>query len=404
MSRARTSGRGRSSLEGRLLDLECGPVGHGGLVVARVPADVPDIGGVVVLVRHALPGEQVEAQVTDGEVGERFLRADAVRVRSASPHRVAPPCPLAGPGGCGGCDLQHVDPEHQRVWKGQVVAEQLRRLAGLDLTVQVEPLRVPEDGTRWRSRMRYHRLPDGSLGLRRHRSHDLVRVDDCLVQAPDAVVVVEGEPARHTVVERVGEHDLQVLAEGFWQPHVAAAGVYAETVLELARPRLGDRVLDLYAGVGLFSVPLAQAVGERGVVVSVEGDRDASGLARENLAGFPWARTRRAHVGSELARLAADGDTWDLVVLDPPRAGARRSVVEGVARLAPRRVVHVGCDPASFARDTALLREQGYELAELRAFDAFPMTHHVEVVAAFDRGPRAGVHPAVDDVPRSHVS
>lgn len=404
MTRSRAAG---GSLAGRRVRLDCGPVGHGGFVVARVPADVPEIGGVVVFVRHALPGETVVAAVTEGLPGDRFLRADAVEVVSASEHRVTPPCPLAGPGGCGGCDLQHVSPEHQRVWKAQVVSEQLRRLAGIEREVEVATLRSPEYGTRWRRRMRYHRLPDGGLGLRRHRSHELVAVEDCLVQAPDAVVVVADEQTGHgrsTVTERVGEHDFEVMADGFWQPHRDAPRVYTETVLDLARPRAGGRVLDLYAGVGLFSVPLARAVGPHGEVLAVEGDRDAAALAVDNLTGFPWASVRRGSVVQELRALAARDAAWDVVVLDPPRAGARRPVVEAIAALRPRRVVHVACDPASFARDVALLAEAGYDLEELRAFDAFPMTHHVEVVAGFSRARRTGEREDLDQVPRRQVS
>ncbi len=132
---------------------------HGGHVVARVPPDVPELGGVVVFVRHAIPGESVVVEITEGSVGDRFLRGDAVEVRTASDDRVEPPCPLARPGLCGGCDFQHVTLERQRVLKAQVVEEQLRRVAGLEWDVEVLPLRDDEDGLRWRRRMRYHRLP-----------------------------------------------------------------------------------------------------------------------------------------------------------------------------------------------------------------------------------------------------
>ncbi len=387
--------------------LDCGPVGHGGFVIARVPQDVPQLGGVVVFVRHALPGESVEAVITEGTRGDRFLRADAVDILTGSPHRVTPPCPLAGPGGCGGCDLQHVSPEHQRSWKAEVVSEQLRRIAGIEREVQVVPLRAQEDGTRWRRRMRYQRLPDGALGLRRHRSHDLIQVEDCLVQAADAVVVVDGDPGPEptpTVTEQVGAHRFEVMADGFWQPHRDAPVVYTDAVLDLAQPQPGDRVVDLYAGVGLFSAPLAAATGVDGELVAIEGDRDAAALAGRNLADYPWAGVRAGSVTAELARLGHRGATCDVVVMDPPRAGARRPVIEAVAQLRPRRVVHVACDPASFARDCSLLLEQGYDLVDLRGYDAFPMTHHVELIAGFRRGPSAGVRSDLDDVPRPQVS
>jgi tRNA/tmRNA/rRNA uracil-C5-methylase (TrmA/RlmC/RlmD family) len=359
-------------------------VAHGGHVVARVPDEVPEIGGVVVFVRHAIPGERALVEITEGSVGDRFLRGDAVEVVVASPDRVEPPCPYAGPGRCGGCDFQHVALERQRALKAEVVAEQLRRVAGIERQVEVLPLDRDEDGLRWRRRMRFHRLPDGRLGLSKHRSHDLVAIDDCRIQATDAVVAVSGEEGPGTtVVEQVGPRTYEVGVEGFWQPHRDAPAVYSAAVLDLAEIRPGDRVADLYAGVGLFSVPLAEAAGRTGALLAVEGHRAAAELAQGNLAAYPWVRVVRGAVGGVLRGEVEGGAGYDVVVLDPPRVGARREVLEQVAAIGPRTVVHVGCDPSAFARDTSILAEHGYVLADLRAYDAFPMTHHVEVVGRF---------------------
>ena len=139
-------GRAGSSRVGELVELDVGPVAHGGHCVARDH-------GQVVFVRHALPDERVRARITDGRTDSRFLRADAVQVLRASPFRVTPPCPYAGPGRCGGCDWQHVTPEHTRELKAAVVSEQLRRLAGIERQVTVEPLPGRDDGQRWRSRV-----------------------------------------------------------------------------------------------------------------------------------------------------------------------------------------------------------------------------------------------------------
>jgi tRNA/tmRNA/rRNA uracil-C5-methylase (TrmA/RlmC/RlmD family) len=375
--------RGPSAV-GRRLELTCGPWAHGGHVVARVDPAEPDLGGTVVFVRHALPGEQVTVELTEGAVGDRFLRGDAVAVHTPSSDRVEAPCPVAGPGLCGGCDLQHVRLEAQREAKAGIVAEQLRRLAGIDTEVVVEPLRADEDGLRWRTRVGFHRLRDGGLGMRAHRSHRVVPVEDCLVRAPDAVVSVreEWEPPK-TVIEQVGTFALAVDGGGFWQAHRDAPAVFVETVLQMAELRPGDQVADLFSGVGLFSVPSAEAVGESGGVLAVEGDETAAGLASSNLSAYPWARVSPGAVADVLAMEVDHGSTYDVVVLDPPRIGAKRKVLEQVVALGPRTIVHVACDPASFARDTAILAEHGYVLADLRAFDAFPMTHHVEVIAKF---------------------
>lgn len=370
--------RGRS-LVGETYDVTVGAVAHGGHCVARVPAEIPEVGGTVVFVRHALPGESVTVAVTEGTVGDRYLRGDAVEVRTASPDRVPRPCPYAGPGRCGGCDLQHVDLEAQRRLKSAVLAEQLRRLAGLDREVVVQAVPGDLDGLRWRTRMRFTRTGAGQLGLRAFRSRRVVPIGDCRIQAPDARVVVEGEPASPgPVVEEVEGHRFTMAADGFWQVHAGAPATLVSAVLDAGELRSGDRVVDLYAGVGLFTVFLAEAVGAGGRVDAVEGDRTAAEHARSNAAAYPWVSV---HTGP-VERVLATGPVSeaDVVVLDPPRDGARRRVVEQVAALEPRRVVYVACDPAAFARDVAIFAELGYQLAEVRAFDLFPMTSHVEAV------------------------
>jgi tRNA/tmRNA/rRNA uracil-C5-methylase (TrmA/RlmC/RlmD family) len=332
-------------------------------------------------------------------VGDRFLRGDAVEVHRASDDRVPPPCSYAGPGLCGGCDFQHVDIAAQRRLKAEVVREQLLRLAGLDVHVDVEPVPGDDGGLRWRTRMRYHRTRSGSLGLRAHRSRTVVEVEDCLIHAPGARVTVEGDPGEpgsaQPVVETVRDHAFEVDPDGFWQVHVGAPEALLSAVLDAAGVQRGDRVLDLYSGVGLFTAFLAEAVGGTGHVTAVEGDRRATEHARANLAAYPWVEPVRGSADRTLEGLL-DSGPWDVVVLDPPREGARRQVVAAIAALRPSTVVHVACDPAAFARDVALFAEHGYGLAGVRAFDLFPMTQHVEVVGAFR--PVSGVHHGDGDV------
>jgi tRNA/tmRNA/rRNA uracil-C5-methylase (TrmA/RlmC/RlmD family) len=360
--------RGRSRV-GETFRVEVGPVAHGGHCVARVVTD-PSVEPAVtrvVFVRHALPGELVDLVVTEGSDGDRFWRADAVAVHEASPDRVVPPCPYAGPDACGGCDFQHVELGAQRALKAAVVREQLARLAGLDLPVTVEAVPGDDHGLRWRTRQRYVGLPDGRRGMRKHRSHDVVPVDECLLEAPT--------DADHVVLGR----SFSVAPGGFWQVHPGAPEALVSTVLDLLAPQPGESVLDLYAGVGLFGAFVGERTGGR--VAAVEADREACRHARLNLG-------ERAHVtaGPVDRVLAASYDEpFDLVVLDPPREGARRRVVEQVVDRAPRAVAYVACDPAALARDVAIFAEHGYGVAALRAFDLFPMTHHVECVALLER-------------------
>lgn len=379
--------RGRSRV-GERFEVEVGPVAHGGHCVARVPtSSAPDAPLRVVFVRHAVPGERVVLQVTEGTDGDKFWRADAVEVLEASPGRVTPPCPFAGPGLCGGCDFQHVSLPHQRALKTAVVREQLSRLAGIDSDVEVEAvagdLTEQLAGLRWRTRVNYVDLGDGRRGMRKHRSRATVEVDDCRIAHPDA-----RQPAPGSVEEQVavgaGEHRFAVAADGFWQVHPGAPATLVSTVLEMLEPQAGERVLDLYAGVGLFARFLADAVGSEGQVVAVEGDRTASLHARTNLAGAP-ARVETACGDVAEVLASAYDEPFDLVVLDPPREGAKRAVVDAVVARDPRRIAYVACDPAALARDLALLAERGYELKALRAFDLFPMTHHVECVALLEK-------------------
>jgi tRNA/tmRNA/rRNA uracil-C5-methylase (TrmA/RlmC/RlmD family) len=391
--------RGRSRV-GERFEVEIGPVAHGGHCVARLPE--PDAR--VVFVRHALPGERVVVEITEGTDGDRFWRGDAVRVDVPSPDRVEPPCPYAGPGLCGGCDFQHAALPAQRDLKTAVVREQLVRLghldAGSDLVTGLQVEAVPvagraDDGLRWRTRQRYAVLPDGRPAMRAHRSHELVAVDDCLIAAEgarpthagDGVSVGEGaqrpsrDPVTHEVV--LGETSLpfSVAADGFWQVHPEAPRVLVGTVLEMLDPQPGERALDLYAGVGLFARFVGEATGAR--VVAVEADRAACRHAKANLAALESASVECGPTDRVL-RSGLD-EPFDLVVLDPPREGAKRGVVEQVVDRRPRAVAYVACDPAALGRDVAIFAEHDYELTAVRAFDLFPMTSHVEVVALLSK-------------------
>ncbi len=232
------------------------------------------------------------------------------------------------------------------------------------MEVVVEPVPGDVEGLGWRTRQRYVPLPGGRRGMRKHRSHDVVPVELCLIEA------VAGPSYDVRGVS------FAVADGGFWQVHPGAPEALVDAVLEALAPQPGESVLDLYAGVGLFSRFLLDAVGPQGRVCAVEGDATAARLARRNCPGL---RTTAGDVGAVLT--TEHDEPFDLVVLDPPRAGAKRKVVEQVVDRRPRAVAYVACDPAALARDVAIFAEHGYRLAGLRAFDLFPMTSHVECVA-----------------------
>ncbi|MGI5421048.1 class I SAM-dependent RNA methyltransferase [Actinomadura luteofluorescens] len=444
-----------TELEPDVLELEVGNVANGGFCVARHE-------GRVVFVRHALPGERVRARVTDRT--KNFLRADAVEIIEASPDRVQAPCPFAGPGRCGGCDWQHASLPAQRALKAAVVQEQLERLAGITRTVVVEEVpypvdgeMVPQPGLGWRTRVQFS-VSSGVVGLRKHRSHDIEPVDECLIAHPgvelmgierkrwpgasgvegvvsastgDRLVVLRGRDRRKIRVprldvpvrlvrgkpepgsglpyvrEEVSGRLYQVSGSGFWQVHPGAAQLLADAVVDALEPKPGDIALDLYCGVGLFAGVLADRVGGDGLVVGIESDGQAVRDARFNLRDLPNVSIERGPVEEVVADLefgrASSGSRTqnkrgtghhggsrvrkaDLVVLDPPRTGAGREVVDHITRVAGRKIAYVSCDPATLARDLAYFSERGWTLESFRAFDAFPMTHHVECLATLVKG------------------
>jgi tRNA/tmRNA/rRNA uracil-C5-methylase (TrmA/RlmC/RlmD family) len=422
-----------SPAPGEVLELAVGEVVHGGWCVARL-----DDTGWVIFVRHALPGERVLARIT--QVTSRFGRADAIEIIQPAPDRVQAPCPYAGPGRCGGCDWQHASLPAQRELKAAVVRQQLARLAHLDLAVPVESVPGADDGLRWRTTVSFAVGRDGAAGLRRHRSRQVVGIADCLIAHP-AVAATEvtgrrwpgtqavevsavpetgergvivsrqgrpaaadlaglaGQPADTVQVTRRGSRtpvrgrgylarqaagrQWRVSLGGFWQVHPGAADLFGGAVLAALGPRAGESALDLYCGAGLFAGLLAAAVGEAGAVIGIEEEAAAVRDARHNLRDWPWARVLRGDVATVLGRLGPDAAS--IAVLDPPRAGADPAVVGLLCRSALRRIAYVSCDPATLARDLRLLLDGGWQLADLRAFDAFPMTHHIECLATLTR-------------------
>jgi tRNA/tmRNA/rRNA uracil-C5-methylase (TrmA/RlmC/RlmD family) len=395
---------------GDTVEVAVGEAVHGGWCVSRTGA------GLVVFVRHALPGERVRAVVTQATT--RFARADAVEILAAAPGRVSAPCPYARPGGCGGCDWQHASLPVQREIKAQVISQQLTRIAGLEqasAAVTVEPLRPDAGGLGWRTRVRFAVGADGRAGLYRHRSHEIEPIRDCLIAHPlvtgagvtrrswvgarwvdvavapgprprdrpgDRAVMVSGQrgSAPRYLTHRAAGRDWRVNAAGFWQVHPGAADALADAVLAALQPEPGETALDLFCGAGLFAGVLAQAVGADGRVIAVERGAAAAADARHNLRSFPWVLVHRGDAAEVLRRPGLGGAS--VAVLDPPRAGAGPALIHtlcsGPSLL---RIAYVSCDPATLARDIAVFGRHGWRLDSLRAFDAFPMTHHVECLA-----------------------
>lgn len=389
---------------GDLLEVTIEKVVHGGLFIARHD-------GAVIFVRHAIPGERCTIQVTS--TGSSFNRADVVSVQTPSEFRVTAPCVFAHRNGCGGCDFQHIDPAHQRTLKSHVITEQFLRIAKKEIQVEVEEVGAP---TAWRTRAIATTDRNGKLGFYKSRSHSIAPVDNCIIcvdgidfseialrqlkgdlrvevsasttgertialaptRGEEKARITEGPAVLH---EKVIERTLEVSQDSFWQSHVRAPEVLTTAVLDFAELKAGDHVLDLYGGVGLFAAAMLDAVGATGHVDLIEGSKTATADAARNFASCDNITIATGDVAKLLPRITSA----DVVVLDPPRDGAGKEAIEQIARLQPRAIVYVACDPAALARDTAYLADHSYLLSGLRAFDLFPMTHHIECVALYER-------------------
>jgi tRNA/tmRNA/rRNA uracil-C5-methylase (TrmA/RlmC/RlmD family) len=389
------------------LTLVTGAPANGGSCVAHHE-------GRVVFVRYALPGERVRVRVT-ADRGS-YWHAEVVEVIEPSDDRIASLCPIAGVDGAGCCDLAFAVPEAARALKAQVVANQLQRLGGHHWSGEAEPLSA-YGPTGWRTRVRLDVGADGRPGFHRYHSDELVTDLRCAQLQPGMLdglattdwpptaqlhVAVDDDGERHVVrtvrqggrtattvveggyeaVQRVGARTWRVPVTAFWQAHRGAVGVYSGLVADWAQPDAGMTVWDLYGGAGVFAAALADAVGESGRVLTVDTSRSATRAARAALVDLP-----QVDVITESVRRALTGQraSADVAVLDPPRAGAGRDVIDLLAAAGVPRVVHIGCEAASFARDIGLYRGHGYAIKRIRVFDAFPLTHHTECVALLTR-------------------
>ncbi|MDL9936400.1 TRAM domain-containing protein [Gordonia sp. ABSL1-1] len=393
--------------------------------------------GRVVFVRGAIPGERVRARVTD-DANASFWRAETVEVLEASPYRVPVLC-AAADHGAGCCDLAFVAPAHARVLKRDVLRDVLLRVGRVpdELIANTALVHTGIESvgadTGWRVRTRLAVGDDGRTGQRAFRGSSIITwpcaqpsagllddLDGLGTPGSELAVVEDADGRRHVVelaavdsrgrgrpgaqrtrhrrttsrrAERVvagaaaarhavGTRVWEIPVTGFWQAHRGAPEAYSQAVTDLIAATLADLgrpavAWDLYGGAGVFAAALLDRAGV-GAVHLVESDTRA--LAAADTAFGADEPVHRHH--GEVARLVGGLPAPDVVVLDPPRTGAGSKVINAVCAAAPSVVVHVGCDAARFARDLGLYRDHGYRPVEIRGFDAFPLTHHVEAIAA----------------------
>lgn len=355
--------------------------------------------GMVLFVPFAAPGDRLRVQIT--EVDKRLLRGTIVEVLEPSPHRREPLCPLFGE--CGGCHFQHVSYAEQVRSKGEFVRESLQRIGGITWTGPLPVHSASEWGYRSRTQLK---IWQRKVGFNKQGGRETVDVERCpvlvaeleaalpqvraaLAQLPledlphqlDGACGVHGPVfapelpgmSRELVEHRVGDFSYLIEPESFFQQNRFLVGELVDTAIGDER---GGLCYDLYAGVGLFTLPLSRRFQR---VVAVEDERRAVLLGRVNARNNDCANVNYHRLAVELF-LKGARERPDLVLMDPPRLGARPAI-PGLLALRAERLVYVSCDPGTLARDLKELIAGGYRIESLEAFDMFPQTFHVEAVA-----------------------
>ena len=406
-----------------MIELALTAMAHGGSALGRHE-------GRVIFVPYAIPGELVRVRLTEEHT--RWARAELVEVVRPSPHRVEPPCPYFGPDRCGGCQFQHIDYDAQVRFKQEVVADQLARIGKLDVPVE-EPIGAAQPWD-YRNNVQFHVTDEGYLGFLTADTNNIIPIEDCLIIDPlldevwtafdmhwpeiyrlslrcgsttgDRMAIFELDEYQDfdievdfpvscilmmpdgesvvlmgdtSLVEYVAGRDYRISAGSFFQVNTGGAEALVALVREVLELRRGDTLLDLYCGVGLFGLALA---GEVGRVVGIESDPSAAADFVVNAGDLDNVELLEGKAQQVLH--GVEGPV-DLVVLDPPRAGAGERALGEVARLGPRRIAYVSCDPATLARDARHLVDAGYHLEVVQPLDMFPQTFHVESVNLFMR-------------------
>lgn len=426
------------SADGVLGELELRPdrFANGGEAVARHD-------GRVIFIRGAIPAETVRVRITDTR-RDAFWRAEVTEVLDPSPYRRTPGCAAAA-AGAGCCDLTHIDPAHARDLKSRALVDVLGRIGGItDVDAPVRALNTPEGGRGWRIRARYGVDGQGRAGMTTAGGVDVLGGIACAAPAAqiweavggtryrpgaDVAAVLDADgnphvteiapadlatagaftaggggrrraqrvrrgregPRRGDVVvgaevapQQVGSRTWQIPVTGFWQAHRDAPAAYSAAVTELVErfaPAAPAVCWDLYGGAGVFAAALRDGPAADAQIHIAESSAAALDAARPVFAGDAGVQTHRG----EVAALIGDLPSPEVVVLDPPRTGAGSAVIDRISAAQPTTVVHIGCDAGRFARDLALFVGHGFQVQEIRAYDAFPATHHVEAIAVLTR-------------------
>lgn len=405
----------------RMIQVQLTQIAYNGYAIGRYD-------GKVVFVSHALPGETVEADIYENR--KNWAKARPVKILESSINRTEPSCPHFGAGECGGCQWQHIKYKAQVEYKTHIVKEQIQRLGGVMRDVVKTALSA---GSPWsyRNHVRLHGSAKG-WGFMREGGRGIVPVKSCPIMhknlaemfaAPppsdksaklilrtgirtkermmileteknvipglelsgsDNVILLKGKrkprilAGKDHLFEEAGGHRYRISAGSFFQVNTRGAEILLDLVEKYVNPEANDKIVDLYSGVGFFTLPFLSSGNP---VTAVESEKWAVEDLRFNCGELgKRARILKKNVRTVLGK---EVQSADIVICDPPRRGCGHDVIKKIAQLNPKRLVYVSCDPATLARDARFLSRSGYILKEVQPVDLFPQTYHIETVALF---------------------
>ena len=382
---------------GDIVTLSIGNVANGGHFVSRHNNQI-------VFVRHAITGEIANVKIT--AINSKFAFGDAIEILKSSKDRVVAPCKYSHPDGCGGCDFQHINPIAQSSFKKIVIQDQFKRIT----KIEVNPEFISNDtsdGLYWRSRLNLAVSKNKNLGLHAHRSNKIVEVDECLIALKeindsdifdkkwnneDNLKISYSSENDFNIyqsgINLSGSANLREVADGnqyvispksFWQSHKNAPRLLLQHVIKFADIKKDDIICDLYGGVGLFTLPMSKLIGENGEVHLIEMDEEC---VKDATKMFGETKNIFIHHGKVEQKLGKVKKI-NTIILDPPRNGVSKQVINQIIEKKPKSIIYVSCNPSTLARDSKILLDNKYTLANIVGLDLFPMTHHIECIAYF---------------------
>ena len=384
---------------GDTVTLDIGNIANGGHFVSRHNNQI-------VFVRHGITGEIANVKIT--AINSKFAFGDAIEILKSSKDRVKAPCQYSHPEGCGGCDFQHIVLSTQSDLKKKVIKEQFERIAKIEIDPEIITAE-PANGLNWRSRLNLAISENGNVGLHAYRSNKIIEIKKCSIalekinnlevftkkwdQKDNIKISYSSEDdfsisqlgqkisGSENLKENVDGNKYTISPQSFWQSHKNAPKLLLQHVIKLAEIKKGQIIWDLYGGVGLFTLPLSKLIGEDGEVHLIERDDTCIQDANKMFSSIKNIFIHHGKVEQKLGSVKK----IDTIILDPPRNGVSKQVINQIIEKKPKLIIYVSCNPSTLARDSKVLLNNNYKLNKIIGLDLFPMTHHIECVVSFSK-------------------